>query len=211
LPDSSSSNQGTHFENFVCRETDAEYSRQTTSAATFPQHLLFSLACWQIYIAMPPFSEDGHEESPVAALLALSAKLRNHEVEMRRNRKVRFAPDNIFLVEAIPVECRPFYWMSRKEFDDIKKDCGDTVARSKLDKTVVTRGLESSLMTGEAFLQTYLHRRGAIRSVLKEQLFQKETGYKDVDDIADGYSVYAKKSLEKARTRAQHDELACRC
>lgn len=161
---------------------------------------------------MPPFSEDGYDGSAISALLALSSKLRNHEREMRRNRKVRFAPEhNIqWIVETVPTEYRPLYWISKKEFEDIKKDCADTVARYKLDNTVHTRGLESSVMTGENFLQCYLHRRGALRVVLKEQMFQKETGYHDPDDIADAYALFSKKSMEKARANADLDEQAIR-
>ncbi|KAG7347428.1 hypothetical protein IV203_016133 [Nitzschia inconspicua] len=157
---------------------------------------------------MPPFSEDDYDLSRVQALLSLSAKLRNHEQQVRRNRKVRFASElHIECFDAIPFECRPFYWLSRKEFEDIKRDCADTMARSKLGKEVVTRGLESSLMTGEVFLRSYLHRRGAIRAVLKEQIFQRETGYSDADDIAEAYGEFSKKSMEMARNRAKQDEI----
>lgn len=162
---------------------------------------------------MPPYSEDNYDESAIPALLSLSAKLRNHEAEKRkRNRKVHFAPQpQVAFVDYVPGEYRPLYWMSRKEFDDIKRNCALTVEQAKLDpSSTYTRGLESSLMKADVFLQTYLHRRGAIRSVMKEQTMQYEAGYTMVKDIAEQYAPFSKTSLEKAHTRALQDELALR-
>jgi hypothetical protein len=129
----------------------------------------------------------------------------------KHNRKVRFAPEHhLEVVEAVPMEHRSNYWMSKKEFDDIKQDCAEKVAKSRLDKTIYTRGLETRVMTGELFLQCYLHRRGALRAVLKEQGIQKEIGYNDSDDIASAYIVFSRKSIETAQLRAKLDELAVR-
>jgi hypothetical protein len=160
---------------------------------------------------MPPFSTDDDDRSVVSALLMLSSKPTNHMMAMKRNRKVRFAPENhVEWVEAVPTKYRSYYWMSKKEFDDIKQDCADTVAKSKLDNTIQTRGLEKSVMTGEHFLHCYLHRRGALRAVLKEQVIQKETGCSDPDDIANVYIAFSRKSMEMAKVRAKLDELAVR-
>jgi hypothetical protein len=160
---------------------------------------------------MPPFSEDDCDGSVAQALLALSSKARNHAMETKHNRNVRYAPKhNIEWVEAVPLQCRSFYWLSKKEFEEIKEECADTVAKSKLDNTIHTRGLEKSTMSGEDFLQCYLHRRGALRAVLNEQAIQKKTGYSDPDAIANAYTAFSRKSIEMANVRAEMDELAVR-
>ena len=180
------------------------------------------------------------DDDTLPALLALSAKLRNHVIEMKRCRKVSFSKDDhddddddnettqnkIIEIEPIPVEYRSDYFMTKEEYEQIKYDCSILVSQikhnntttestTKDDDTTTTtattssyclRGLENNLLTGENFLSNYLHRRGALRAVLKEQTFQKQTGYQDVDDIADAYQEYSSKSLVKAQQKAKEDE-----
>jgi hypothetical protein len=185
---------------------------------------------------MPPLSSDvvdgnGAIDS-TASLLALSAKLRSHVIEMKRRRKVTFAATNddgstttnkIIWIDPIPMDCRSDYFMSREEYEQIKSNCSNLVSDRKHqnavdhkddeiptpDTATTVRGLESNFLSGEEFLRNYLHRRGAIRAVLKEQTFQKQTGYVDVDDIADAYSEYSVKSIFQARKRGQDDEREC--
>lgn len=172
---------------------------------------------------MPPLSKD-LEDFAVSSPHPVSANLRkcqSHEVSSirkmvkRRTQKVRFAHDSVMktikYVEDIPMDCRPCYWMSKREFEAIRKESAATAALAKEDQTVDYRGLESSVMTGETFLKWYLHRRGAWRAVLKEQSFQRETGYHDPYDIADAYVVYSEKSMKRARDLAQHDQQVVRC
>ncbi|KAL3900145.1 MAG: hypothetical protein SGARI_006306, partial [Bacillariaceae sp.] len=97
-------------------------------------------------------------------------------------------------IQSVSHEDRQHYYMARSDYDSIKRDCAHTIARAKQEgdensnnntvEKVVTRGLESSLLTGEKFLKAYLHRRGALRAVLKEQIFQKECGFQDAETIA---------------------------
>jgi uncharacterized protein YecE (DUF72 family) len=119
-------------------------------------------------------------------------------------------------IEPIPVEYRSDCFMSKEEYEQIKYDCSILVSQIKNNdategnndttSSYCSRGLESNLLTGEDFLASYLHRRGALRAVLKEQTFQKQTGYQDIDDIADAYYEYSSKSLAKAQQKAKEDE-----
>jgi len=157
---------------------------------------------------MPPLSDDF--DATVPAVLALSAKLRNHEVEMKRYRKVTFHDNvSVRVVDRIPREYRGCYWMSKIDFERIKLESAAIVDRAKSDPAVDIRGLERSVMPAGLFLQRYLHKRAALRAVLKEQSFQRETGYNDPDDIADAYIEYSCSSRDNARQVGENDEVAC--
>ena len=157
---------------------------------------------------MPPLS-DQFETGP---LLTLSAKLRCHVIDMKRHRKVQFSDEiSSREIERVPEALYGEYWMSKDDFDQIKKDCFVPFAsRIKKDTTLELRGLEASTMPAEEFLSIHLERKGALRAVLKEQAFQKQTGYNSDDDIREAYREFTVKSSSRARIIAEKDESAIR-
>ena len=170
---------------------------------------------------MPPFSEDYSSAAAVVSpppspttLMEFPAKPLRSESDddnsmgVKRNR-VRFNEKvAVHWIRLVPEAHRHDVYMSKLDFDAIRADCAEVVATAATDTTVETRGLESSLLLGEAFLKAYLHRRGALRAVFKEQIVQKETLCKSPQEIADAYAIFARKSLMEARSMAESDEKA---
>jgi hypothetical protein len=156
---------------------------------------------------MPPLSDDCGTDH----LLAVSNKFLNDVIEKNRCRRVTFDDKvSIERIESVPNDYRGFYWMSKQDFDRIKRNAALDVLMAKTNPDADFRGLERSLMSEEEFLKHFLDKKAAIRAVLTEQSFQRQVGYISQDDIADAYVEFSSNSSIIARKLAENDETACR-
>ncbi|KAL3920502.1 MAG: hypothetical protein SGILL_003229 [Bacillariaceae sp.] len=156
----------------------------------------------------PPSPTTVMDECPAKPL---ENKNSDGDDSMRLTRRSRITFNErvaVHWIERTPEADRPDCYMSKSDYDAIRKDCASIVEKAKLDDALETRGLESSLLTGEGFLKAYLHRRGALRAVFKEQILQKQTGCKAPEEISSAYAVFSEKSLDEARLMAESDEVA---